>query len=435
MAASVRLPTPCWSCDGPGHEHRAPGRVERRGRRRRDGAENPVEPVLKPPPCAVLAALSSALWTLAAGGAAGADNGIVGLPPDRLPRGYRYHHDEVREIPWSIHVFEFDRSRNDLGFASTLGNGNVLGLATVTEQVKALQGSPAVQPIAAVNGDFYNGDRAYPGDPRDLQVKDGELVSAPKGHACFWIDAAGQPRGTNVTSRFAVRWPGGTTTPFGLNEARNHDDAVLYSAANGPSTRTTDGEELLLEAVPGQPWIPLRPGEEIQARIRGIRSSGDTTLDRQHLVLSLGPALVPRLPKAAVGDVLRISTATFPDTRGVRMAIGGGPMLVHDSKPMEWGKSTARHPRTAVGWNRDRFFLVEVDGRQAGLSAGMSLPELADTLRKLGCEEAVNLDGGGSATLWVSGQVMNSPSEGRERPGANALVVVQHKAGPARKAP
>jgi exopolysaccharide biosynthesis protein len=48
---------------------------------------------------------------------------------------------------------------------------------------------------------------------------------------------------------------------------------------------------------------------------------------------------------------------------------------------------------------------------------------------KLGCENAINLDGGGSATLWVSGNVMNSPSEGQERPGANALVVLQKGAG------
>ena len=55
----------------------------------------------------------------------------------------------------------------------------------------------------------------------------------------------------------------------------------------------------------------------------------------------------------------------------------------------------------------------------------MTLPELADYMVKIGCEAALNLDGGGSATMWVYGQVMNSPSEGRERGMANALVVIQ----------
>jgi exopolysaccharide biosynthesis protein len=55
----------------------------------------------------------------------------------------------------------------------------------------------------------------------------------------------------------------------------------------------------------------------------------------------------------------------------------------------------------------------------------MTFPELAKYMAELGCEEAINLDGGGSATMWVLGQVVNSPSEGRQRPGANALVVMR----------
>src|SRR5437016_5825154 len=93
-----------------------------------------------------------------------------------------------------------------------------------------------------------------------------------------------------------------------------------------------------------------------------------------------------------------------------------------------------RHPRTAIGWNTDSIFMVEVDGRQSHLSVGMTLPELATYKIKLGCANAMNLDGGGSATLWVCGNVMNSPSEGQERPGANALVLVQKK-GDAKRTP
>jgi exopolysaccharide biosynthesis protein len=110
---------------------------------------------------------------------------------------------------------------------------------------------------------------------------------------------------------------------------------------------------------------------------------------------------------------------------GSRTAIGGGPALVRGGTALTFSGLQPRHPRTAVGWNKDYFFLVEVDGRQKN-SVGMSLPELATYMAtKLGCDEANNLDGGGSATMWVYGNVMNSPSEGRERPAANALVVVR----------
>jgi exopolysaccharide biosynthesis protein len=84
-----------------------------------------------------------------------------------------------------------------------------------------------------------------------------------------------------------------------------------------------------------------------------------------------------------------------------------------------------RHLEAPIELNH--IFLVEVDGRQMGLSVGMSFPGLADYMVRLGCEEAMNFDGGGSATLWALGMVRNNPSEGQERPSANALVVLRKR--------
>jgi exopolysaccharide biosynthesis protein len=53
----------------------------------------------------------------------------------------------------------------------------------------------------------------------------------------------------------------------------------------------------------------------------------------------------------------------------------------------------------------------------------MTLDELAAFLLKLGCEEALNFDGGGSATLWYDGEVRNSPCDRMERDIANCLVI------------
>jgi exopolysaccharide biosynthesis protein len=87
-----------------------------------------------------------------------------------------------------------------------------------------------------------------------------------------------------------------------------------------------------------------------------------------------------------------------------------------------------RHPRAAVGWNDEFYFLVQVDGRQKGVAAGMTLAELASYLVRLGCKEAMNLDGGGSATLWYAGTVRNFLCDGYEREVANCLVVVKESA-------
>ena len=71
------------------------------------------------------------------------------------------------------------------------------------------------------------------------------------------------------------------------------------------------------------------------------------------------------------------------------------------------------------------FFLLVVDGRQKDLSIGMTLGELAEFMLKLGCTEAMNLDGGGSSTFWLDGKIMNSPSDGHERRIANGLILLQ----------
>jgi exopolysaccharide biosynthesis protein len=55
----------------------------------------------------------------------------------------------------------------------------------------------------------------------------------------------------------------------------------------------------------------------------------------------------------------------------------------------------------------------------------MTLDELARYLVTLGCREAMNLDGGGSAMMWVGGAVVNSPSDGEERAVSNALILLR----------
>lgn len=118
--------------------------------------------------------------------------------------------------------------------------------------------------------------------------------------------------------------------------------------------------------------------------------------------------------------------------------IGGFPLLLKDGAvvgDLEVGErpsfAAARHPRTAAGLDRDTgtLWLVVVDGR-SGESVGMSLPELTSLLHGLGAEDAVNLDGGGSSTMWVLGRVVNRPSDpAGERPVANGLWLVD---GPGR---
>jgi hypothetical protein len=361
------------------------------------------------------------LWTLPVfGGRASI------IPQSKETRGMVYFNDVAPEVPWSIHVVKVNRSRQDYALHSFLGRGVFFGLAPVSSQL-ALLPAEWGRPLAAVNGDLYLNLPDCPGDPEGLQIMRGELVSGPStNRICFWTDMDGQPHRGDVRSRFQVTWPDGSTLPFGLNEARASDAAVLYTAPVGASTRTHGGGlELVLEGQEGGPWLPLKVGQTYAALVREINRADNARLIRTRAVLSLGPDLLARIPKLEVGAVVKISTATAPDLTGSSTAIGGGPTLVEKGRAQQWPGLRMRHPRTAIGWNDRFFFFVVVDGRQLHLSAGMTFAELADYMVKLGCLEAMCLDGGGSATCWVGGHVVNSPSRGNERPAVNTLVLLQ----------
>jgi hypothetical protein len=354
-------------------------------------------------------------------------------------KGIEYKNDRITSVPWSIHVVKVARNDPTLEVRSMLARGTVLGLSRVSEQILAIPGE-AGTPLAGVNGDFYVlGNSRYAGDPRGLQVVEGDLVSDPTGspsYCAFWIDADGNPHIANVVSEFKVTLPDGQSFPFDLNEERRSTGAVLYTPTLGRATGTSGGRECILEKPDKGSWIPFRAGETYSARVREISETGNTKLGKGIVVLSFGPQLAAKLPAIEIGAMLKLSTATVPDLRGARTAIGGGSIVTRGGKaakierPKGGGMSGysvssmfERHPRSHI-------YLVEVDGRQSDLSVGMTLAELGEYMAKIGCEEAINLDGGASATCWYRGRVVNSPCNGSERTVANGLVVLR-KARPA----
>lgn len=121
---------------------------------------------------------------------------------------------------------------------------------------------------------------------------------------------------------------------------------------------------------------------------------------------------------------------------GVWNTLSFGPALVEDGEvvagidDVEVDTNVGNHsiqgeqPRTALGVvGENHLVLVVVDGRQEGYSRGVTMTELAGILQDLGATTAYNIDGGGSSTLYFDGEVVNSPSQGRERGTSDALYV------------
>lgn len=373
--------------------------------------------------CTLLAGL-----LLAAKGSTPASSATRATAATKPGSGLSYFNDRVPDKPWSIHVLKVDRAHPGYELHSMLPEGRSFGLATLTDQIRALPPELG-QPVAAINGDFWRPGRQYDGDPMGLQIVRGELVSGPDPErACLWVDARGGLHLGVVTPQFKVVWSDGRSTPFGLNEERPADGAVLFSSVIGSSTRTRGGHELVLEQDGTNRWLPLRVGCTFSARVKEVRRGGDAPIGANQLVLSIGPRC-SGVPTVQPGAVIKLCTQTSPELAGAVTALGGGPCLVRAGRPATFTGYQTRHPRTAVGWSDTHLFFVVVDGRQRSLSVGMTFSELADYLVKLGCREALNLDGGASSTFWVYGQVMNSPCAGRLRPMCNGLVLVRKPVG------
>jgi exopolysaccharide biosynthesis protein len=113
-----------------------------------------------------------------------------------------------------------------------------------------------------------------------------------------------------------------------------------------------------------------------------------------------------------------------------------GPLLIRDGILIELPQTslvTNKHPRTAIGTRNSRkVILVTLDGRTSE-AAGMTLNELSGLMLLFHCKNAVNLDGGGSTTMWIKGKpfngVVNMPCDNKkfdhlgERAVADILII------------
>jgi Phosphodiester glycosidase len=162
------------------------------------------------------------------------------------------------------------------------------------------------------------------------------------------------------------------------------------------------GADMIHEPIEA-PWGPRRTAIHIDGDVR----------------------LAPRgeLPDEPSGDLV---------TAGPMLVVGGRSLVDgEDREGFSAGASqfdsditAERHPRCAFGLSRTELFAVACDGRRTGVDAGLDLAELARLMITFGCEDAVNLDGGGSATLVHRGHLLNRPYSSVDQPAPESRPVV-----------
>jgi hypothetical protein len=310
---------------------------------------------------------------------------------------------------------------------AALANDEVVGTETVADTAARHRA------LAAINAGFFLPN----GDPAGLFKLDGRLVSdtrrargavgitSERGRVRLLFD-----RVTATVSVTIHRGPGRTTSvPVdGVDTTRLRGKLMLFTPAYHAHTDTPPG---------GLEWPAAAQPTQITG---GPLDAGSTPIPRDGFVLSYGGPRAPRslrsLKRRTRLDVVARYSPAGGDGRAWSAAadiIGGAGLLARGAKFVDdWtpeqfsaGFAETRHPRTMIGAGADgTIWLVTVDGRQPKLSAGMTLAELQSLARRLGLVDALNLDGGGSTTMWAQGAVVNSPSDAAgPRRVSDALLV------------
>jgi hypothetical protein len=316
--------------------------------------------------------------------------------------------------------------------------------------------------VAAVNGGFFVFDprAGAPGDPAGVGVYEGELLSEPVGGRpalvlrpdaretdivrTRWAGAAVTESGDRLPLDGLNRVPGlirncggtldDTPTDQPLHDftCTDDDELVAFTPDFGSVTPQGEGVEVVLDRRDVVVDVRSPRGGPLPAGGRSVQATGEhTDWLRTH---------------ANIGDELHVRTRLIGDT-GSRLpltpgtaVINGGPELVRDGEvhatpatdgmvhagnpSFYYGWVHKRHPRTLAGVDtKGRLVLVTADGRSTG-ALGLSIAEAAEVAQALGLSQAINLDGGGSTTMVVDGQVINQPSDTQgERPVGDAVLV------------
>lgn len=333
--------------------------------------------------------------------------------------GVTHYHQVVDSGPWNINIIKIDLNNPWLKFQSVKA-GNKLLAFEKTSSMAARNNYEEHRVIAAINGDFYN---TSTGEQVGTQVASGQLLKTNDQ----WLNV-----GFNINEKPFIglnNFYGSLITTdsirsiAGVNRARNTDELILYNSFMGSST-TTNQYGIEARIVPIDNWLV---NDTIRCIVDTIVSGvGNMLIGNNKAVLSAhGTAAAFLNNNLLIDDTIKIVLELLPSLPKLEQLIGGNTWLVQNGVPNP--DNGDRHPRTSVGFNQDTttFFLFVVDGRQPGLSIGMSYKELGDYMKTWDVYNGLNLDGGGSSTMVVRGDIVNSPSDiGGERSVSNSLLLV-----------
>ena len=318
--------------------------------------------------------------------------------------------------PVVLHVLAAPKPTGLYALKPVLSNNSLLGRERVTSMQRRLSGDATV---AGVNG----------GPPTGGLMRSGVLDRGPDGtRSSIGVDVDGGLHVDRVD--LAGSWQGsGQRRVMDLNAPPRAGRATLYTRAWGARTPAESGGAYAIL----QPFPATVPNTALTATVVGYAGGGNTPIPPDGAVLvARGTQAGFLSAEAPVGSKVSIFLLLTPQWTNVPEALGAGPQIVRDGKPVfrsfesfESNQLAQRQPRTGVGQLADgRIVLVAVDGRRPGYSTGLTNFELALTMMRLGCVTASALESSGATTMAFDAKLLNRPSDrGGERAVGEALTL------------
>ena len=307
----------------------------------------------------------------------------------------------------TAYVLEADRSKFDLQLV--LAGDSI---ASGRQKLKAI--ASAHQAVAAINGGYFALDGSLIGNTR--------INGQTAGTTYFDRTSLGfMPDGTLklATSQYygVVEIAGQKAYLSGVNCPRGENNTILYNSLFGNYTGTNEfGKEYVVQ----------------NGKVIAINQA-NSFIPTDAQVISVHGTAQDVFAKVRIGDKISIGENFGPELDSASTIVGAGPELLRNGQlhvtavqeqfPSDIAKGRA--PRTALGIKADgKIILMVIDGRQSH-SIGTTLTETAQLLQKFGAVNGFNLDGGGSSEMVLQGQILNSPSDGGERPVGSGLILTR----------
>lgn len=288
--------------------------------------------------------------------------------------------------------------------------------------------------VAGINADFFTSTSTYK-NPRHMMIGDGEILwDTVRNQSVFGITEENIPFIAKLTESYSVK-SGASTFSFNqINRNRGTNQMVMYNRFFGNSTQTSSGgtEVKLVPVIGVEGW---KANAVISCKVLAKSSAGNMAFSDGEAVLSGVGLSKTFLDNLNVNDVISLDLNVLSSSTGisnVKQLTGGYPKIVSNGTNYAVAgmadegspAGTVAAPRTAIGFNqaKDKIYWAVIDGRDPGVSEGVTLTQLADFMIFVGCYQSLNLDGGGSSAMVGNGGLKNNPSDGSERLVSNSML-------------